>query len=185
MSKVGKKTIVVPDGVEIIVEEQEVIVKGPLGELKQELPRFLELRFDDGRKSFQVQFKEGRESKDRMRFWGLIRSLIKNMVIGVKEGYSKELEIQGIGFRANLKGEDLELQVGYSHPVIYPIPPGVKVSVTKEIIKVEGIDKQLVGQAAANIKRIKKPDSYKGKGIRYKGEEIRIKAGKQAVGESA
>lgn len=175
MSRIGKKPIEIPRGVEIKIEENEIFVKGPKGELKREiLPEV------------KVEIKEGKifvlpkiETKRTKAIWGLMRTLIFNMVKGVTEGFEKKLEIVGVGYRAEMKGEDLNLFVGFSHPVKVKIPPQIKISIEKNIITVSGIDKELVGQMAAKIRKVKEPDPYKGKGIRYLGEEIKLKPGKK------
>jgi len=177
MSRVGKKPIEIPKGVEVKVEGSEVIGKGPKGELSQSFrPEIkVELR---GEKIFVLPQMETKKTK---ALWGLTRALIANLIFGVTEGYEKKLEIQGIGYRASIEGEDLILQIGFTHPVKIKVPGGIKFSVEKNIITVSGIDKELVGQIAAKIRKVRKPEPYKGKGIRYQGEVIRRKAGKKAA----
>lgn len=180
MSRVGKKPIEIPEGVEVKIEgdnKSKLIVKGPKGELKRGI-----------RPEVKVEVKEGkilvtpqRETKRTKAFWGLTRSLIFNIIRGVTEGYEKKLEIQGVGYKANLEGEDLVLEVGFSHPVKIKKPKEINFSVEKNIITVSGIDKQLVGQVAAKIRKVRKPEPYKGKGIRYLGEQVRRKPGKKAA----
>jgi len=177
MSRIGKKPIPIPEGVEVKINDNKVIIRGPEGELSKEI-----------RPEIRVEFKEGKifvlpksQTKKTNAFWGLSRALIFNMIKGVTEGYQKKLEIEGLGYRASLEGTDLILQVGFSHPVKIKPPEGIKFSVEKNIITVSGIDKELVGQVAAKIRKVRPPEPYKGKGIRYLGEIIRRKAGKKAV----
>ena len=177
MSRVGKKPIEIPKGVEVKVEGSEVIGKGPKGELSQSF-----------RPEIKVELREEKifvlpqmETKKTKALWGLTRALIANLIFGVTEGYEKKLEIQGLGYRASIEGEDLILQIGFTHPVKIKAPGGIKFSVEKNIITVSGIDKELVGQIAAKIRKVRKPEPYKGKGIRYQGEVIRRKAGKKAA----
>mgnify|MGYP001062559789 CR=1 FL=1 len=177
MSRIGQKPIQIPAGVEVKIEGQKVIIKGPRGELSREILPEIKVEI----KNNEIFVFPGVESKKIKAFWGLTRQLLFNMVKGVTEGYEKKLEIEGIGFRASLEGENLVLNVGFSHPVKVECPPGIKFSVDKNIITVSGIDKELVGQTAANIRKVKKPDPYKGKGIRYLGEQIRRKVGKKVT----
>ena len=177
MSRVGKKPIKIPQGVEVKIEGQKVMIKGPKGELQREIRPELEILQKEG-----VIFVQPRiETKKTSAFWGLTRSLIANMIEGVSRGYEKKLEIQGIGYKARLEGEDLVLEIGFSHPVKIRCPQGIKFSIEKNIITVSGIDKELVGNIAAKIRKVKKPEPYKGKGIRYLGEVVRKKMGKKAV----
>lgn len=177
MSRVGKKPILIPENVEVKIEGQRITVKGPKGELSKELRPEISFEIKNGQIFFSPKF----HSKQTKALWGLTRQIVNNMVKGVKDGYEKKLEIEGIGFRAQLEGENLLLNVGFSHPVKIKSPQGIKFSVEKNIITVSGIDKELVGQVAATIKRIRKPEPYKGKGIRYLGEVIKRKMGKKAV----
>ncbi|MFQ6049940.1 MAG: 50S ribosomal protein L6 [Candidatus Paceibacterales bacterium] len=177
MSRIGRKPIPIPEGVEVKIENQKVIIKGPKGELSQEV-----------RPEIKVEIKEGNifvlptiQAKKTKAFWGLTRALLNNMVRGVTEGYEKKLEIQGLGYKAILEGENLVLSVGFTHSVKIKTPPGIKLSVEKNIITVSGIDKELVGQIAAKIRKVRPPEPYKGKGIRYLGEVVRRKAGKKVV----
>jgi len=178
MSRIGKKPVAIPDGVEIEINGNVVTVKGPKGELKREIRP--EVRVE--KKDNQILLAPAKKSKKTKAFWGLFRTLIFNMIKGVKEGYEKKLEIKGVGYKANLEGEDLILNVGYSHPVRIKKPEGITFSVERNIITISGIDKELVGQIAAKIRKVRKPEPYKGKGIRYLGEEVRRKVGKKAVG---
>lgn len=177
MSRIGKKPIIISQNVEVRTDGQKVFIKGPKGELQREIRPEIKVGVEDGKVLVLVQ----KETKRTPAFWGLTRTLIFNMLKGVVDGYEKKLEIQGIGYKANLEGEDLVLQVGFSHPVRIKKTEGIKFSVEKNIIIVSGIDKELVGQLAAKIRRVKPPEPYKGKGIRYLGELVRRKAGKKVV----
>ncbi len=178
MSKIGKKPIEIPEGVTITVAEQAVKVKGLKGELSFKLPKEVELKLD-GR---QLLVLPVGKSKRTPALWGTARAILANMVTGVEKGFEKQLEIEGIGFKAQLEGNDLILNLGFSHPVIFKPPEGINISVLKNIITISGISLELVGQTAANIRALKKPEPYKGKGIRYAGEIIRRKAGKKVAG---
>ncbi|MGB0757782.1 MAG: 50S ribosomal protein L6 [Patescibacteria group bacterium] len=180
MSRLAKKPIEIPNGVTVTVADGEVRVKGPKGELSMPENHRVAMAVTD--KDITLTIADEKDKEQRAH-WGLIASLVKNMMVGVTEGYEKKLEINGVGFKAQMKGKDLELNVGFSHPVTYKIVEGVKVEVDKNVISVSGIDKQLVGQVAAEIRAVKKPEPYKGKGIKYIDEVIRRKAGK--VGKAA
>lgn len=182
MSRIGKKPIVLPTGVEANLTREQVAIKGPKGSLSLKLHPHVKV-IQEGQE-LKVTVKEPEEKKDRA-LWGLFGSLIQNMVEGVITGYEKKLEMSGIGFKAELRGKELVLNIGYSHPVHFPLPPGIEASVDKEIISIKGIDKALVGEIAARIRALKKPEPYKGKGIKYVGEVIRRKAGKTAVKTTA
>jgi large subunit ribosomal protein L6 len=177
MSRIGKQPIPLPDGVSIEIAPGSVSVKGPKGELKQELPREMKVEQADG----TITVERPTDRGDHRALHGLTRSLIANMVEGVTDGFEKRLEIQGVGYRAQLKGKNLELALGYSHPVPIEAPDGIDFEVPQptEII-VRGIDKQLVGQVAADIRKRRPPEPYKGKGIRYRGEHVMRKVGKRA-----
>lgn len=178
MSRIGKSPIELPSGVEVKVNGSMVEVKGPKGSLKQSINDSISVSVDDG----VVTVERSNEERSTKALHGLIRSLINNMVIGVSEGYSKELTAVGVGYRAALKGTQLELQVGFSHPVEIDAPDGITFEVPEPTkIVVGGIDKQLVGQVAANIRAVRPPEPYKGKGIRYVDEQVRRKAGKAGV----
>ncbi|MBU2635054.1 50S ribosomal protein L6 [Patescibacteria group bacterium] len=182
MSRIGKKPITIPQSVEINIDGNKISVRGPKGELRKEVPLEIKIEIKDDK----IFVSPGKETKRTKAFWGLFRTLIFNMVKGVTDGYEKKLEIHGVGYKANLEGEDLVLLVGFSHPVKIDRIEGIEFSVEKSIITVSGIDKELVGQIAAKIRKVRKPEPYKGKGIRYLGEEIRRKAGKKvATTESA
>jgi large subunit ribosomal protein L6 len=177
MSRIGKKPIEIPAEVQVKIEGNKVTVKGPKGELSKEF-----------RPEIGFEIKEGKifvfpkiETKITKALWGTYRQLISSMIEGVLKGYEKKLEIEGLGYRATMEGENLVLRVGYSHPVVVSPPKGIKISVEKNIITVFGIDKELVGQVAANIKKVKPAEPYKGKGIKYLGEKIRRKVGKKAT----
>ena len=178
MSRIGKTPIEVPDGVDVTINGSTVDVKGPKGTLSQSLPEQVSIS-QDASALVLTRVDDERESK---ALHGLFRSLVNNMVVGVTEGYRKELEIVGVGYRAQAKGKDkLELQLGFSHPVSVSAPEGIEFEVPIQTqINVIGIDKQVVGQVAADIRALKKPEPYKGKGIRYVGEHIMRKAGKAA-----
>ncbi len=177
MSRIGKQPIPVPSGVEVKIDGSTVTVKGPKGELSQTLSDVLSITMDDG----MVVVTRPDESREARSLHGLTRTLIANMVTGVSEGYSKNLEIVGVGYRATLKGSDLELALGFSHPVVVVPEPGITFEVPAPTkITVRGIDKQRVGQVAADIRKWRKPEPYKGKGVRYEGEYVRRKLGKAA-----
>jgi len=186
MSRIGKKPIILPNGVEVEIKDDQIEIKGPKGTLTQPLhPKVsvdLEETKDETGPKRQLRVKLKDKSKKSLALWGLFRSLIFNMVQGVTEGVEKKLEIEGVGYRASVEGNKLVLNIGFSHPIEIEAPPGINFQVDKNVITVSGIDKQLVGQVAAKIRDQRKPEPYKGKGIRYLGEEIRRKPGKKAVG---
>ncbi|MGD9129472.1 MAG: 50S ribosomal protein L6 [Candidatus Woesebacteria bacterium] len=178
MSRIGKTPVDIPAGVTVSVTDRVVDVKGPKGNLTVDLPKQIEVEVKDN----QLFINRKDDEKESKALHGLIRSLINNNVLGVTEGYKKTLKLVGTGYRVAAKGEALSITVGYSHPVEVVPQEGVKLSIEgNNIIHVEGIDKQLVGQVAANIRSIRKPEPYKGKGIRYHDEVVRRKAGKAAV----
>ena len=175
MSRIGKAPIPIPQGVEINRAGSTVKVKGPKGALSHTIPEGISIQVEEG----MIHVKRKGDAKLVRSLHGLSRTMIANMVTGVTAGFEKGLEIVGIGYRAALQGRNLQLSLGYSHPVIYPIPEGIEVNVDKQNkITVKGIDKQKVGQVAAEIRSFRKPEPYKGKGIRYLGEQVRRKAGK-------
>ncbi|MFY9587078.1 MAG: 50S ribosomal protein L6 [Actinomycetota bacterium] len=177
MSRIGRQPIAIPSGVEVKVDGSRVSVKGPKGTLEQSMHPDMTVAVDDG----SVVVTRPSDEREHRALHGLTRSLVANMVEGVTNGYAKTLEIQGVGYRAALKGSTLEIAVGFSHPVVVEPPKGVSFEVPQPTrIIISGTDKQLVGQIAANIRAIRKPDPYKGKGIRYQGEYVRKKAGKAA-----
>jgi large subunit ribosomal protein L6 len=176
MSRIGKTPITIPQGVTAVVDTHEVSVKGPKGELLVKIPRGIEVVSKD---ATVLVSRKGHE-KAMYALHGTVRSMVSNAIHGVHTGWSKDLELVGVGYRARIIGEQLELTVGFSHPVVINPPKGISFKVEKERITVLGIDKYLVGQIAANIHKVKKPEPYKGKGIKYVGERIRKKAGKSA-----
>ena len=179
MSRIGRAPITLPAGVEIDIGPGRVGVKGPRGTLEQAVPHEMTVTVDDG----VVTVTRPTDRGPHRSLHGLTRTLVANMVEGVTNGYEKRLEIVGVGYRAVLKGSDLELALGFSHQVEFPAPSGIEFEVpAPNRIVVRGIDKQLVGEIAANIRKIRKPEPYKGKGVRYEGEFVRKKAGKAAKG---
>ncbi len=178
MSRIGKLPIKLPEGVQATIEKNFIIVKGPKGELKQQFKNVVKIEVADGEVRVDIKNKE---SKSEKSFWGLYRSLINNMVVGVSEGFEKKLEVNGVGYRVAISGNKLTLNVGFSHPVDFELPEGISGAVDGNVITISGIDKQLVGEASAKIRKIRKPEPYKGKGIKYVDEVIRRKAGKTAA----
>lgn len=176
MSRIGKTPITLPDKVKVTVADgNQVTVEGPKGKLNWELPKAISLTVE----GTKLIVERGSENREVRALHGLSRALVNNMVTGVSAGFRKDLEIQGVGFRAAVKGDKLDLSIGYSHPVLFPIPKEIKVAVTDNTkISIEGIDRQLVGQVAADIRAYYPPEPYKGKGIRYAGEQVRRKEGK-------
>jgi large subunit ribosomal protein L6 len=175
MSRIGKKIIAIPKGVKIDVQPGAVEVQGPKGKLRQALPDGIGFEVQGD----HLQAHLLREDPELGKFHGLARSLVANAVLGVTEGFKKELDIVGVGYRAELKGKQVHFALGYSHPVVFEVPNGIDVVVDKQThITVTGIDRQMVGQVAANIRRLRKPDPYKQKGVRYTGEVLKKKAGK-------
>jgi large subunit ribosomal protein L6 len=176
MSRIGKKQINIPDGVKVEINGGEVKVNGPKGSLSENLKDIIE--YDLQEKTLSLKPKEGCDTA----YWGLARSLIDNMVRGVSEGFEKKLEIIGVGYRAKVEGKKLVLNVGFSHPVNMSIPDGLAVEIADNTnLTVKGIDKQLIGQFSANVREVRPPEPYKGKGIRYVGEYVRRKVGKTGV----
>jgi len=178
MSRIGKKQINIPSGVDVKVDGRVLIVKGPKGELKQELHPAITIDINEGIATVKVKNENDKQERS---LWGLFASLLINMIIGVTEGFSKQLEINGVGMKAAVAGKVLTLNVGFSHPVLYDVPEGIDIAVEGNKITVSGIDKQLVGEITAQIRKVKKPEPYKGKGIKYIDEQIRRKAGKGAA----
>lgn len=178
MSRIGKQPIAIPAGVEVTIRDLEVLVKGPKGELRQPLHRHVTVTRDGDYLTVAVQLPE---VKNQRSLWGLYQRLISNMINGVTNGFSRQLEVNGVGYRAAVSGNALTLQLGYSHPIVYQIPTGITITVEKNTITISGSDKQLVGQTAAEIRSLRKPEPYKGKGIKYAGEVIRRKSGKTAA----
>jgi len=178
MSRVGKKPILIPENVEVKIEGQKVIIKGPKGELSREIRPEIKVEV----KGNQIFVLPQKETKKTKAFWGLTRTLLANMIKGVTEGYEKKLEIEGLGFKALVEEEGtLKLLVGFTHPVKVKAPQDIKFLVEKNVITVSGIDKEKVGLIAAMIRKVKPPEPYKGKGIRYQGEIVRRKVGKKAA----
>lgn len=179
MSRIGKKLIPLPDQVTIDIKDGQILVKGPKGELAQKIPAAVKVVKEDNNIKVEMSSPNSREGRV---LWGTIRSLVSNMVTGVTDGYEKKLEIEGIGYKAQLQSNDLTLNLGFSHPIEFKAPKGIVFKVEKNVITISGIDKAVVGEVAASIRKLKKPEPYKGKGIRYQGEIIRRKAGKKASG---
>lgn len=181
MSRIGKSPVTIPSGVEVKVEGNVVSVKGPKGQLTQEMDECVTMNIDGS----EITFTRASEAPDHRAKHGLYRALVQNMVVGVSEGYKKELEVIGVGYRATATGQLLELALGYSHPIAIELPSEIKVTADTQkgkapVVTLESYDKQLLGQVAAKIRSLRKPEPYKGKGIRFVGEEIRRKAGKSA-----
>ena len=175
MSRIGKKPIALPKGVTVKIAPGAVEVQGPKGKLRQIVPPGISFAQDDG----SLVAKPERDDHDLKKFHGLARSLVANAVTGVTDGFKKELDIVGIGYRAELKGKQVHFALGYSHPIVFDIPTGIDIAIDKQThITVTGADRQLVGQVAANIRRMRKPDPYKQKGVRYTGEVLKKKVGK-------
>jgi large subunit ribosomal protein L6 len=179
MSRIGRQPITVPTTVDVTVDGSTVSVKGPKGSLEQSFQPDMHIILEDG----VLRVERPSDERQHRSLHGLTRTLLANMVQGVTEGYEKRLEIVGVGYRAALKGADLELALGFSHTVPFPAPPGIEFEVPAPTrITIRGIDKQQVGEVAANIRKLRKPEPYKGKGVRYEGEYVRKKAGKAAKG---
>ena len=175
MSRIGRKPVTVPAGVTLTLQGHEVAVKGPKGELRRRLHPEMQLAMNDG--SFTVSRPSDEPRHKALH--GLTRTLVQNMVDGVSKGFSKTLEIQGVGYKAEAKPYGVNLVVGFSHPVKYEAPKGIKISVENNtVVKIEGADKEAVGQVAAELRQVRPPEPYKGKGVRYQGEQVRRKAGK-------
>jgi large subunit ribosomal protein L6 len=177
MSRIGRQPIEIPSGVNVSLLPGRVMVNGPLGELTQQVPARMKIEQNDG----SIIVTRPTERGDDRALHGLTRTLIANMVEGVTKGFDKRLELQGVGYRAALQGSDLRLDVGYSHPVVMKAPQGIsfEVPVPTQVV-VKGVDKQQVGQVAAEVRKVRPPEPYKGKGIRYEGEYVRRKVGKRA-----
>jgi large subunit ribosomal protein L6 len=176
MSRIGKKAIATPSGVQVALDGQTVQVKGPKGQLAWSVPEEIEVKHEGG----QISLSPRDDSQRARAMWGLSRTLVNNMVEGVTKGYEQTLELVGVGYRAAMKGQALSMQLGFSHDVDIPPPAGIAFAVPKQTeIKISGIDKQLVGEVAARIRRIRPPEPYKGKGVRYAGETVRRKEGKK------
>ena len=177
MSRIGKKPISIPQGVKVQVEGSLVRAEGPKGKLAQPVPAGLSAAIENN----HVVISRGGDDRHLRAVHGLARALVANMVAGVKEGFERKLEIVGIGYRAQLQGRNIQLALGYSHPVIFPLPEGITAEIDKQVsITLRGADKALLGETAAKLRGLRKPDPYKGKGIKYAGEVIRRKVGKKA-----
>ena len=175
MSRIGKKVIAIPKGVKVDVKPDAVEIQGPKGKLRQTLPSGIGFEVNGD----HLQAKTLHDNPELGKFHGLARSLVNNAVLGVTEGWKKELDIVGVGYRAEMKGQQIHLALGYSHPIIFEVPKGIDVAIDKQThVTVTGIDRQLVGQVAANLRRLRKPDPYQQKGVRYTGEHLKKKAGK-------
>lgn len=181
MSRIGKKVISIPSGVTVTMKGRVISVKGPLGELSLEIRPEINLRLTDK----EIYFDPKIQTKITNALWGLYRALVFNMIKGVTDGFEKQLELKGIGYKAELKGDKLILSLGFSHPIEFTIPSDIKVKVEKNIISLSGIDKAKVGQIAARIRSFRPPEPYKGKGVRYVGEIVRRKVGKRAATTSS
>lgn len=180
MSRIGKQFIAIPEGVDITVAGQDVIIKGPKGQITVSVHPVIGVTVAD----LQMTCAIVHDTKKSSALWGTMRAILANAVEGVHTGFKKQLELQGVGYRASLQGKNLQLLVGFSHPVLIEAPEGISFTVEKEIVTVEGFDAYTVGQVAANIRAIRPPEPYKGKGIRYVGEHVRRKVGK-VVGAAA
>lgn len=177
MSRVGKNPIPIPAGVKVDVSGQRVAVEGPKGKLEHDVHPLITAAVVDGK----IVVTRANDSRQSRSLHGLTRALLANLVHGVKEGFQKSLELQGVGYRATKQGGAVNFQLGYSHPIVFEPPPGIELTVERNIVTVSGIDKQVVGQVAAHIRALRKPEPYKGKGIRYVGERVRRKAGKAGI----
>ncbi len=177
MSRIGKKPLALPTGVTVSVADGRVHVKGPKGELSRMLPKAVTVTVSSTDATVSVS---NPEEKSERSLWGTFAAHISNMVEGVTKGFSKQLEISGVGYRAAMQGKDIKLEVGFSHPVIFKLPDGITGAVEKSMITLSGVDKELVGQTAAELRAVRKPEPYKGKGIKYTTESVRRKAGKAA-----
>ena len=178
MSRVGRKPIAVPKGVTVTLGDRAISVKGPKGELKRELPGGVSIKVEQG----QVQVNRDDESRENRAKHGLVRALLANMIKGVTDGFERRLEINGVGYRAEVAGSKVTFALGYSHPVVYELPKGTAAKVEKNIVVVTGIDRELLGEVAAKIRGFRPPEPYKGKGIKYVEETIRRKVGKTGAG---
>lgn len=182
MSRIGKKPVIVPNGVEVIVLDGTLTVKGPKGQITRPIHGDISVNIEeiDGKNVLRV---ENSNPDQNSAIWGTMRAHINNMIQGVTEGWEKSLELNGVGFKMAVQGKTLNMSLGFSHPVVYNIPEGIEAVIEGNILKISGIDKEIVGQTAAEIRALKKPEPYKGKGFRYTDEIIRRKAGKAAKSE--
>jgi len=179
MSRIGKQILAIPQGVEIKVSDRLVSVKGPKGLLEHHIPESVHVQVDQA--ELRVTVDKPEDVQQNM-LWGTNASILQNLIQGVTEGFMKELEINGVGYRASVGGAVLTMSLGFSHPVVFQIPKGIDIAVEKNVLTIKGIDKHLVGQVAAQIRALRPPEPYKGKGIKYTDEIIRRKAGKAAAG---
>jgi len=178
MSRIGKKPIELKDGVEAKYQDGHLSIKGPKGTLDLDVHKEISLEIKDK----QIILTKNGQTKEAGALWGLMRSLISNMVMGVTEGYKKQLELQGVGYRMSVQGKKINLALGFSHPVVVDVPEGLEAKIEENnVLAISGIDKQKVGQFSAEIRKLKKAEPYKGKGFRYVGEHVRRKAGKKAT----
>ncbi|MFT7144170.1 MAG: large subunit ribosomal protein L6 [Alphaproteobacteria bacterium] len=176
MSRVGKNPVTMPAGVEATVAGRNIAIKGSKGQLEWEVPFEIEFSVEDK----TITFAAKKDNKESLALWGLSRALVNNMVIGVSEGYEKKLELRGVGYRAAVQGKTLTMNLGYSHPVVMEAPEGISIAVEGNTnVTISGFDKQIVGQFAAEIRSKRKPEPYKGKGVRYLGEHVVMKEGKK------
>ncbi|MCA9409759.1 MAG: 50S ribosomal protein L6 [Candidatus Omnitrophica bacterium] len=175
MSRIGKMPVAVPSGVDVKIGDGRIEVKGPKGTLSRPIPPNVEVKMENG----EVTVTREDDHRRSRAMHGLARALINNMVMGVAQGFQKDLKVQGVGYRATLDGKKLKLELGYSHPILYDFPAGIEIKVEKDIISVQGPDKEQVGQTAAEIRAFRKPEPYKGKGVRYVNEYVRSKVGKK------
>lgn len=178
MSRLGKLAIKIPSGTEVKIEGKSVKVKGPKGELKTNLLKEVKVEIVDGEILVKVSNPENKKEKS---LWGLFRALINNMVVGVNEGYQKKLDVKGVGYKMAVAGDKINFNLGFSHPIEFPLPKGISASVEANSLTIMGADKQLVGEVSAQIRKLREPEPYKGKGIKYSDEVIRRKAGKAAA----
>lgn len=179
MSRIGKLPIAIPQGVEAKIEDKVINIKGPKGELSFNFGFKVEVKIDS---ELGVVVEQKEATKQAKAMWGTARAIINNMVVGVTQGFEKKLELHGVGYKMNVQGDKLNLSLGFSHPIVKPIPKGLEVSIEKETLTVKGIDKQLVGEFTAETRKLKKVEPYKGKGFRYVGEQFIKKEGKRATG---
>lgn len=178
MSRLGKLAITIPNGTQVTMADGFITVKGPKGELKQELNKKIQVEINDNQISVKPVNPDSKEGKS---FWGLFRTLINNMVVGVNEGYEKKLEIKGVGYKMVVNGNKINFNLGFSHPIEFPLPAGISAVAEGNNLSIKGVDKQMVGEIAAQIRKMREPEPYKGKGIKYSDEIIRRKAGKAAA----
>lgn len=181
MSRIGKRAIAIPSGTDVAIADAEVVVKGKGGTLKRSLHPTVAVKIENG----QISVEPAANTRLARALWGTYAAHIRNMITGVNTPFIKKLQVEGIGYRAELSGKTLKMALGYSHPVVVAVPEGITVAVEKNIITISGADKEQVGQFAASVRAQRKPEPYKGKGIRYEGEIVRLKQGKKAAGASA